>query len=119
MSLACVLAITLYGGYFIGANELLLGGTRPLAKFIQAQGLQDEPVMVYGKLLPSLAFNLDRDIITISDDRAGYAIARETEFQADSPTDRWKQFLDLSRSAQIAGALGGFGAIALGASCSG
>ena len=88
-----VLAIAIYGGYFIGANELLIGGTRPLAQFIQAQGLQDEPVLVYGKLLPSLAFNLDRDIITISDDSEGYGVERETQFQASSQTgDRWQQF---------------------------
>ncbi|MGC1306665.1 MAG: hypothetical protein WA885_05505 [Phormidesmis sp.] len=35
MALASVLAIALYGGYFLGANELLLGGTRPVAQFIQ------------------------------------------------------------------------------------
>lgn len=113
MALGGVLAIAIYGGYFIGANELLIGGTRPLAQFIQAQNLQDEPVMVYGKLLPSLAFNLDRDIITISDDSEGYGIERELQFQSrpqsseqiDSPTsaqtnnsaaalkeNRWKQF---------------------------
>ncbi len=93
MALFSVLAIAIYSGYFIGANELLIGGTRPLARFIQAQGLQDEPVMVYGKLLPSLAFNLDRDIITISDDGEGYGVERETQFQADGERgDRWKQF---------------------------
>lgn len=93
MALSSLLAIALYSGYFIGANELLIGGTRPLARFIQAQGLQDEPVMVYGKLLPSLAFNLDRDIITISDDSEGYGIDRETQFQSDGKRGaRWKQF---------------------------
>ena len=89
MALSSVLAIALYGGYFLGANEMLVGGTRPIARFIQAQGLQDQPVMVYGKLLPSLAFNLDRDIITISDDSEARGVTRETEFQTD---DRWKQY---------------------------
>ena len=89
MALSSMLAIALYSGYFLGANELLVGGTRPIARFIQAQGLQDRPVMVYGQLLPSLAFNLDRDIITISDDPEGRGITRETEFQTN---DRWKQY---------------------------
>ncbi|MGB3297555.1 MAG: hypothetical protein WBA76_04740, partial [Phormidesmis sp.] len=105
MAWGSVLAIALYGGYFIGANELLIGGTRPLAQFIQAQNLQNEPVMVYGELLPSLAFNLDRDIITISDDSQGHSVERELQFQ-NSPQsneqtnnsaaalkeNRWKQF---------------------------
>ena len=89
MALSSVLAITLYGGYFLGANEMLVGGTRPIAQFIQAQGLQDQPVMVYGKLLPSLAFNLDRNIITISDEPEAHGVARETQFQTD---DSWKQY---------------------------
>lgn len=89
MALSSVLAIALYGGYFLGANEMLIGGTRPIARFIQAQGLQNQPVMVYGKLLPSLAFNLDRDIITISDELEARGVTRETEFQTD---DRWKQY---------------------------
>ena len=94
MALSSLLAITLYGGYFIGANELLIGGTRPLAKFIQAQDLQDRPVLVYGRLLPSLAFNLDRDIVTISDESQGYGVVRETQFQGGGQKagDRWKQF---------------------------
>ena len=93
IALFSMLAIAIYSSYFIGANELLIGGTRPLARFIQAQGLQDEPVMVYGKLLPSLAFNLDRDIVTISDDAEGYGVERETQFQADGQAgDRWQRF---------------------------
>ena len=40
----------------------------PIAWFIQAQVLHEQSVMVYRKLLPSLAFNLDRNIITISDE---------------------------------------------------
>ncbi|PZO11194.1 MAG: hypothetical protein DCF25_19870 [Leptolyngbya foveolarum] len=67
MAFLCTMTITLYGSYFLQANELLLGGTRPLAQFIKTQGLQDQPVLVYNKLLPSLAFNLDRDIITLDD----------------------------------------------------
>lgn len=88
-ALFSTLAIAIYSSYFLGANELLLGGTRPLAQFIQAQGLQDVPVLVYGKLLPSLAFNLDRDIIIISDDREGKGVERELQFQVD---DRWEQY---------------------------
>ncbi len=89
IALSGALALTIYGGYLLGENELMMGGTRPLAQFIQAQGLQNQPVIVYGELLPSLAFNLDRDIITVSDDSEGNSIERETEFQT---TDNWKKF---------------------------
>ena len=105
-----MLALTLYSSYFLQANELLLGGTRPLAQFIKAQGLQDRPVLVYNKLLPSLAFNLDRDIITINDDASGQEIARETQFQAD---DRWRQYWVYSSSARVERVFGSVSAIAL------
>ena len=58
MAFLCIMTLTLYSSYFSQANELLLGSTQPLAQFIKAQGLQDQPVMVYNKLLPSLAFKL-------------------------------------------------------------
>ena len=89
MACSCMLALTLYGSYFLQANELLVGGTTPIAQFIKSQNLQDQPVLVYNKLLPSLAFNLDRDIITINDEEAESAISRETQFQAD---DSWRQY---------------------------
>ncbi|WP_319420738.1 ArnT family glycosyltransferase [Pleurocapsa sp. FMAR1] len=85
IALFSMLTFIVYGGYLIGANELSFGGTRPIAKFIQAQELEDEPVLVYNKLLPSLAFNLDRDIITLNDG----GVERETQFQTN---DQWKRF---------------------------
>ena len=94
MAFLCIMTLTLYSSYFSQANELLLGSTQPLAQFIKAQGLQDQPVMVYNKLLPSLAFNLDRNIITINDEDARRMIDRETQFQTD---DSWRQYWIYSR----------------------
>lgn len=89
IAMCSLLTFFIYGGYLIGANELSFGGTCPLAKFIQAQGLENEPILVYNRLLPSLAFNLDRDIITLNNG----GVERETQFQTN---DDWKQFwLDL------------------------
>ncbi|MEM6610672.1 MAG: glycosyltransferase family 39 protein [Cyanobacteria bacterium P01_C01_bin.72] len=85
ITLFSMLMFTIYCGYLIGANELAFGGTRPLAKFIQSQGLEDEPILVYNRLLPSLAFNLDRHIITLNDG----GVKRETQFQTN---DDWKQY---------------------------
>lgn len=83
------MVLTIYSTYFFQANELLIGGTRPLAQFIQSQGLQDRPVLVYNKLLPSLAFNLDRNVITINDTDANHSIQREYQFETN---DRWRQY---------------------------
>lgn len=95
IAMCSLLTFFIYGGYLIGANELSFGGTRPLAKFIQAQGLVDEPILVYNRLLPSLAFNLDRDLITLNNG----GVERETQFQTN---DDWKQFwLDLREPAAV------------------
>jgi 4-amino-4-deoxy-L-arabinose transferase len=95
IAMCSLLTFFIYGGYLIGANELSFGGTRPLAKFIQTQGLADEPVLVYNRLLPSLAFNLDRDLITLNNG----GVERETQFQTN---DDWKQFwLDLHEPAAV------------------
>ena len=90
----CMMALTTYSSYFLQANELLVGGTAPIAQFIKTQGLQDRPVLVYNKLLPSLAFNLDRDIITLADQDARRTIDRETQFQTD---DSWREYWIYSR----------------------
>ena len=90
-----MLMFTVYGGYLIGANELSFGGTRPLAEFIQTQGLAERPILVYNRLLPSLAFNLDRDLITLNNG----GVERETQFEID---DEWKQYwLDLREPALV------------------
>ena len=95
IALFSMLAFTIYGGYLIGANELAFGGTRPLAEFIQSQGLEDEPILVYNRLLPSLAFNLDRDIITLNNG----GVERETQFEIDNG---WKHYwLDLHEPASV------------------
>jgi 4-amino-4-deoxy-L-arabinose transferase-like glycosyltransferase len=66
MALVSGLMLLLYSGYFSAANPVLNDSTAPLAYFIKTQKLQEFPVLVYNETLPSLAFNLDRDIITIA-----------------------------------------------------
>jgi 4-amino-4-deoxy-L-arabinose transferase-like glycosyltransferase len=95
IALLSMLTFTIYGGYLIGANELSFGGTRPLAEFIQTHELADQPILVFDRLLPSLAFNLDRNIITL--DNGG--VERETQFQTN---DDWKQYwLDIREPASV------------------
>jgi 4-amino-4-deoxy-L-arabinose transferase len=95
IALFSILTFIIYSGYFIGANELSFGGTRPLTQFIQSHGLEDRPIIIYNKLLPSLAFNLDRDIITLNNGN----VERETQFQTN---DKWKRYwLDLSEPASV------------------
>jgi 4-amino-4-deoxy-L-arabinose transferase len=50
--------------------------------------LKDRNVLVINELLPSLAFELDKEVISVY--AGNRSLKRETQFQAD---DRWKSFL--------------------------
>jgi 4-amino-4-deoxy-L-arabinose transferase len=81
-----MMMLVAYSSYFLGRNELLVSGTRPIANFIQRENLAELPIVVYNEFLPSLAFNLYKDIITINNGN----IERELQFQQNND---WKQFL--------------------------
>jgi 4-amino-4-deoxy-L-arabinose transferase-like glycosyltransferase len=85
ISLVASLMLMLYGGYFRLANSLWVETTQPLVQFIQAKKLQDLPILVYDETLPSLAFNLDRDIITIDDGQ----VTPDVRFQTRRD---WRQY---------------------------
>jgi len=77
-----------YGARFMKSNELKINSTSPLAAWIQEQHLEDKNILVYNRLLPSLSFNLNRDIISLHDgDRY---LKREVNFEKD---DQWKNGL--------------------------
>ena len=59
------LLFLLYGGYLIAANPFWIETTAPLAQFIRSRQLQDQTILVFDQTLPSLAFALDRDLVTI------------------------------------------------------
>ena len=61
---------------------------KPVAKWIELHNLKNRYILVYDKRLPSLAFELNKDIISLYDgDRS---LDRETQFETDN---RWKKYL--------------------------
>lgn len=87
-----------YSARFMKYNELKVNSTKPIAEWIKEKGLQDRNIMVYNRLLPSLAFNLNEDIISL-DDGNSY-LQREVEFEEN---DHWKEHLyDLSTPEDVA-----------------
>ncbi|MGD1855620.1 MAG: ArnT family glycosyltransferase [Leptolyngbyaceae cyanobacterium] len=83
MALVPSLMLLLYAGYYVDANGPWKESTNSVSKVIQQQRLDSLPVLVYNETLPSLAFGLNKDIITIDD-----SIARKTHFQT-AQTGRW------------------------------
>lgn len=61
--------------------------TKPVAHFLKENSLDQRPIVVFDLLLPSLAFHLNHDLITVHDGNA--SVNRETEFEKDR---RWKAY---------------------------
>lgn len=80
-----------FSSKLLAHNMNLTHDTRTVAQFLQANRLDLRPVVVYDQLLPSLAFHLNTEVITVHDQNA--SVRRDTEFEKDM---RWKAFyLDL------------------------
>jgi 4-amino-4-deoxy-L-arabinose transferase-like glycosyltransferase len=69
-------------------NELTVNGTAPIAEWIVQHHMNNRQVMVYNKLLPSLSFHLDREIISLND--GNRYLDREVQFETDAS---WKNTL--------------------------
>nr|MDK2851214.1 hypothetical protein [Candidatus Cloacimonadota bacterium] len=68
-------------------RDSIPGSSRSLAKWIE-QNTENETVIVYDKLLPSLAFELQRPIVSLHNRSKN--LLRETDFE---PDDRYKDYL--------------------------
>jgi len=85
-----------FGARFMKHNELKVNSTKPLAEWIQQQNLQHKNILVYDRLLPSLAFNLNRDITSLHD--GNRYLKREVDFEKN---DNWKnQLYDITLSSE-------------------
>ncbi|MEA5465704.1 ArnT family glycosyltransferase [Leptothoe sp. PORK10 BA2] len=86
MVLAPSLMLLLYSGYYVQTNGPWKESTDIVSKLIQQRRLESLPVMVYNETLPSLAFDLNKDTITIND-----GAVHETFFQTaqDGEENRW------------------------------
>ena len=61
---------------------------KPVTDFIIEKGLQDRNIIMYNLRKPSIAFHLNRSIISINETNP--SLARETEFEQDI---NWKKYL--------------------------
>ncbi len=78
------LLFLLYGGYLIAANPFWVETTAPLAQFIRNRQLQEQTILVFDQTLPSLAFALDQDLVTIDNG----SVTPDVTFQTRSA---WRQ----------------------------
>lgn len=72
----------------MAANQLKLKSLKPIADFIIEKGLQERNIIVYNERKPSIAFHLNKSVISVYDGK--WSLARETQFEEDL---NWKKYL--------------------------
>jgi 4-amino-4-deoxy-L-arabinose transferase-like glycosyltransferase len=79
--------VLLFSSLLIKENEIKFNSIQPIADFIKKEKLVDRNLIVYNRLLPSLAFELHKPIVSLYDNNT---IQRETQFEKNT---RWKESL--------------------------
>jgi 4-amino-4-deoxy-L-arabinose transferase-like glycosyltransferase len=87
-SFSWTLLLLVVSATFFTNHELISNSTRPIAQWIKDHKMTQRNIIVYNVLLPSLAFDLDKEIISLDD--GNRYLAREVQFEKD---DRWKTSL--------------------------
>jgi len=77
-----------YSTHLLGANPNQFNSMTALVRELRQKQLQDRTILVYDRLLPSLAFTLGRDIISIQDQHQ--SLQRELQFEKD---EQWRSHL--------------------------
>ncbi|WP_242927013.1 ArnT family glycosyltransferase [Pontibacter vulgaris] len=91
-TLAFTLLLIPYSTYLLGHNPDKTNSSTSLVTFLRQKQLANRPLLVYDELLPSLAFELKRNIVTVQDKNR--KLTRETQFESDTT---WRQhYLQLS-----------------------
>jgi len=88
ISLLVSLLLLIGGSLVLNRNPLKSNGTSPLTDFIKAQHMQERNILVYNTRKPSIAFNLDKMIISLND--GSNDLQREVVFETD---ENWKNYL--------------------------
>jgi 4-amino-4-deoxy-L-arabinose transferase len=80
--------LILFASQFFALNSIEVNSVASISSFIKQNNLRERNILVHDELLPSLAFELDKDIISLyAGDRS---LQRETQFEKN---DQWKNFL--------------------------
>ncbi len=87
-SLVFTLWLMVISSFIFSKNPHFINSTEPLAQYMERHDLQNSQVMVYNRRLPSLAFNLEKPILSIADGH--HSLDREVQFERN---DSWKSYL--------------------------
>lgn len=97
VSFAVSILLLINSSLFFSANELAVNSSKPITDFIITENLANREVMVYNVRKSSIAFGLNKSIISLNNGHN--SLARETQFEKDL---YWKKYLiDLKNKEEI------------------
>ncbi|MGB5363060.1 MAG: glycosyltransferase family 39 protein [Aureibaculum sp.] len=88
VSFSVSILLLINSSIFFSANELEVNSGKPITDFIISEKLDDREVMVYDVRKSSIAFGLNKSIISLNNGHN--SLARETQFENDL---HWKEYL--------------------------
>ena len=98
LSVGMILFLNPASTHYLERNETASNGTSELADLIRSRQLEDCHLLVYNRLLPSLSFQLDKEIVFLNNGEK--LLQRETLFEKDLS---WKKnLIDFTNEAELA-----------------
>jgi len=90
--------LVIAASHIMNLNELKVNSPKPITDFIVKKKLEDRTILVYNSRQPSIAFHLNKSIVSLYD--GSRDLARETQFEQDT---LWKQYLiDMKKEDEVA-----------------
>ncbi|MGG6230650.1 ArnT family glycosyltransferase [Tenacibaculum sp. SDUM215027] len=87
-SLIITVFLLISASTILAKNELKVNASKPVTEFIISEGLDSRDILVYNTRKPSIAFGLNKSIISLYDGHN--SLNRETQFETDT---NWKKHL--------------------------
>ena len=97
ISFIVALFLVIDGSKVLSINPLKSNSTSSIAAFIKQEGLQERNILVYNTRKPSLAFHLNKKVISLYD--GSHDLEREVDFEVDK---HWKNYLiDMHKQEEV------------------
>jgi 4-amino-4-deoxy-L-arabinose transferase len=80
--------LVIAASHIMSVNELKINSPKPVTDFLIKKGLDDREIIIYNTRKPSIAFGLNKPVISVYD--GSKDLDRETQFEQDTI---WKQYL--------------------------
>lgn len=88
LSVLFSVTLILFASQFFRLNSMEVNSLSPIASFLKEQNIDERNIIIYNEFLPSLAFELDKTIISVH--AGNRSLQREKQFQKN---DRWQNNL--------------------------